>query len=492
MKNNTNLFSFRKLLALLVIPLALSLCSCGDKPVDRLSWAPNGEIGSLEASDGLRLINDKGELSDVVLEGTAAIAWAPDSKTLVAATKEDIKDWGRLKPFVSEDEIKKIEKSASFLIKHGKELNASSSEFSISEDEKKELIEGIRPGDLLTYIYSVDPALLKTIMKSTEIKPDTWNSFVYSVRSYQIEKNRLKPGPLLHKTREEVEAMAVSPDGKILALVLADTWSKQLSSLLLVSKDGKTKELIEDDVQEGIAWCPKHSILAYESGNLVYILKVEGNIQKDLKGEPIALTGLSLRRASPIYKSRLKWSQDCRLYFTSPAQTLPASIGETSSNHSLYMMEPHRHLGITKMIDSSNECCDYFDISPSGDRAIVMSGKGKIALIDFPRGNMSSIQSKEFTEEQYSKSALLPKFKNEDEISYCAPLEAKEKGARGAEIILHSINSGKDKVLSKTWIDSAVEFLKLAPQKDKDKDKDKESLNDREQKNDTESLKPTS
>src|SRR5215470_11349089 len=89
---------------LLFIGVALVCAGC--EPTNRLVWSPDGLRAVVLASDGLRVCDQAGRISEPLIKAVDVACWTPDSTHALAATRSKVHSWTEAAKLLSPPERK--------------------------------------------------------------------------------------------------------------------------------------------------------------------------------------------------------------------------------------------------------------------------------------------------------------------------------------------------------------------------------------------------
>ncbi|MBI1271093.1 hypothetical protein GC174_11740 [bacterium] len=459
-----------------------------------MCWSPDGERGALDIpGQGIRLIGPEGEksLTDVLLPDAISFAWENDKNHLLAVTEKNEKDWGRLKELIDEEEQTKIIETTQEILRLQKKYGSLKSEDGLPKEDSEKIetmMKEIRLGDVLTYMFSIDPTALATFMKENDKKADEWSCPVYSLKRYSVKKNSIEPESTICTTRRSIQEYATSPNGKAIAVACTQYWGKESADCLkLYPTDGGEPISIKNPESKrgSLAWLESKNWLIHLSqtgGNDIrsisadVVMDDDGNLLKEPK----------IMQAFTMVKNagRIVCAGGDRIFFASSKVTLPCAPGQYEGKQSVYMISPLEAAVPTEIVPVTiGGDCKHFDVSPDGKHIAVMDMEGRVSLYILPQVDDKQIQELPFTEKQAELSLILPRFRNNDELSFCAPIEteksdkakADKPAPKGAELVIYSIKSGKSKTISKSWTTEVAPFLmKYVEEKDESSDEKQE------------------
>lgn len=481
-------------LATLAFSSILFLCGCGDgPPPTSLNWSPDGERGALDIpGQGIRLIGPEGEksLTDILLPGAISVAWESDKNHLLAVTEKNEKDWGKLKELIDKEEQAKIIEATQEILRLQKKYGSLLKKEDLPEEDSdrvEKLINEIRLGDVLTYMFSLDPAALGTFMKENDKKADEWSCPVYYLKRYKVKANSIEAESTICTTREAILEFASSPNGKAVAVVSSRNWGKESVDLLKVyptNGEAPVSVLNPCGSPGSIAWLPSNNWLIHLSAG-GDVKSISADIVMDESGKLLKQPKYEQAFAMVKNAGRVICAGGDRIFFSSSKVTLPCAPGQFEGKQSVFMINPQEAAVPTEIASATiGGDCEDFDVSPDGKNIAVMDKEGRVSLYMLPQIDDRQIQKLPFAEKQAIASRILPRFRNNDELSFCVPIETEKSDKakadkpvpKAAELVIYSIKSGKSKTISKSWTAEVAPFLmKYVEEKDESSDKKQEN-----------------
>lgn len=441
--------------------IVLSIAGCSQERTDRLLWSGDGQRALVFASDGLRLTDADGKLTNVFLESAVQTAWMPDGKSFVASTSEEITSWDELKKFLSPKDEQRITEA----VKQIKEFARTGKSFDKLSDQDEErfnkLTEDINASHLVLYFKTFESETLKKIQPPG---PDLGaTESLYTLRVYKLDANRAQPGPILYQTIHEVTSMRVSKGGEAIAIV-------EDGCLKALPTEGGPPSTVAEPISNFVDWTS-------DGKDVVYIRKIPGDLSiGSVERATLLRDGQLIKQTSPVVlahsvfsvNARVQCTADGRIYFSSAQYKIPSDPKSRSDSARIYAlmpgtlpsvisMLPDNYLVATYYVPRNRNDCQMFSASPNGKKLAILHDKGFVDVIDTATGDWIQAQDQPFPNE-YAK-AFLPQWRTDDELSFAGPPSEGHDSKRAAEVTLWSNEKARARIISKTWPAEAVGFL---------------------------------
>lgn len=460
---------YARLFFSITISLILSSCGGSDQSgeLDRIKWSPDGSQAILKASDGLRLIDGKGNLSNVMLREWTLAAWMPASDSFLAVAPENIKSWDKLKTLIPKEEQKRIVAAAQFgsrLAKSGKTLA------SLSDDERQrwdKFMVNLNRSDVDLYLagqgqQETSDKWFDETLRSHVAK----GSLVNTVRLRKTTANPADTGILVYQTRRRIESLKVSPNGNAVAMVECQPFKPDNSLIVLPLAPRKGDPLVVSAaVAYDFDWYPERDSLVF--------------LHEDLRRKQSSAASLRIATVVDVAGNLLKQPKIKKLLSLPSFNMFPgiqctgdgvaymsADLAGLSTRHParLYRIQLSQSAALTRVTPDQvplNENCSFFHVSPDGKNIAVLKSDGTVDVIDTDRSLLIGVQTKPFSNEQYRKSAFLPEWRSSSQLCLCAPFDS-VKDYRAASVLLWSIEDSRTIDLSSNWPKQAASFLSPA------------------------------
>jgi hypothetical protein len=408
----------RTLVALLVSALTASVAAA-DMPPTRVVWSPNGRVAAVLGGDGLRITDDSGKLSDVIMADADAIAWMDDSSRMIVAHTIKVKSWKEIKALASPWRSLRIGREADALLRlvSPAPANWATTQPTTSRSFSKELGQALRQAALRS--ASFDPAQQMALLHLledyehvlAEAAGDQWKEvrerIAAPITAFDVVSIDSKTGATEAKrigtSLDQVVQLEVRPDGKAFAWT-AQKYATFASETLpwrlnMMSLDGKAFEEVAQIVST-IAWSQdgKH-LLSARVGSGMYLNS--GTVSMD------HVTSERGELLDDIRSSGGAWllthrAQLCigrvgdGVVFQSESASIPGTTfigGDGDEQYvglpdRLFRYDADRNVVKALLPDKSYEAVgqvDYFQVSPDGKRILAVAG-GYLAVVWLDNG----------------------------------------------------------------------------------------------------------
>lgn len=441
------------------------LFGCRDTASTRIVWSPDGSKAILFASDGLRIIDAKGNLTEAISKETYPAVWMSDSKKILAVTHNEIKTWDELSSLIPTEEKTRVENAAKLvvdLVKNKKVIVGKGQ--NLSKEDQKSLdtaTKNLRPNDLLTYIYSLDPKVFFKVINQPYDESFPWYANVDILREFQLKNNKLEANRILYKTRGEIDFLKLSPDSKSVAFIETTVHEKK-QNLFALNLNTRKHLKVSNEVSNSVDWLPG-------SANLIYIEKRMDDQGRLTKSKIRAKDGTLVKKVNKLLlahtnfrkNSRIQCTKDGKVFFTSTEYSVPRPPEHKRLKQKLFMTIPGQFTNIVKALSPEEYGCENFTISPDGKKvAILNRAHGQVYVYNLADGDLSHLASNIFTNHRQAKmSSIMPQWRTVNQLCITSPNSTDNTSERKAEIVLVDIGSNTKTILSKSWSKETAKFL---------------------------------
>jgi hypothetical protein len=450
----------RILFALLLSAMVLSGC---DRK-DLVLWSPDGKRVAIIASEGLKLGDETGRLSEKALVPAAFCRWLPDSIHAVVVSVQPTYKWQVVKDALSITEERTVKRIAERVWKSRALPNA------------KSVSERLQQSEALLYLLYIhgrklaEARLAKSLKDSgVEFAPVEINTLQMVDLSGKIPAEK----KFLFHTTQAVKDVTISPKGTLAAVCVED--STMTYRLLLVATKGGRPIIAVDSLADCPAWSldgksifyiayptvgehttfgemndtSKHPFVA--AVNCLEVAHADGTILAKL-GNPKKLVDLCAADAS-----RVRCLPDGSIVFHAKKRAYP-SIAKMDPHACLFRLSPDFQTiePIAGSTELPGDAMQYFEPNQDGTKIAVPGTHGEIAVLDVSSGKVITL-------EKAGKEdlKLCPQWRTKDELCYGARNVEKSANGHDVEVVLQSVTQPDQRIiLSKDWSASSVEFLK--------------------------------
>ncbi len=424
-----------------------------------ISWSPDGNTLAFIGDDGLHLSDAGGQLS-AALGRPECVAWLPDSKRLLTANSFDVQTWLDATKYLTErnqnDSMQLSKDILRQLELHG---------FEGLNNEKLEKYPSFIVSSALLYLKDTEGTHLNAILgKKMAPLAQQWKLKIHTLSLRDASLDGMDK-EIWHGFGDTFDAR-VSPNGKFILFVQehetkSDSFDLEILSLESAAVPVKIAEVAS-----------KHAEWSIDSRKVIFIKaanKEEGFLLGSLSiieavGEngsilekfaaPTDLVYLAVNRASDI-----RCLKDGKILFTAPDVQLPAVIGELSGKENVFTFKPGDQFA--RSLISRKECAAGVVDVPlqvnSNDTWVILGHQQFLRILNIATGRLEQIAI---------DPELAPCWRNADELCFAMPVQGKQSNTHDAEIVLHSMSTGKDRIISANWPKRAVTDILIHKKKE--------------------------
>ena len=455
---------------------AITLFLTGCLPEDFIWWSPDGQTAAIRTSEGLRLSDASGKLSEVVLPGEIqSTTWLPDNSGLVVSRSWKVKAWAAAEKLLPSEEAAatlQLARAIPDLLKAA--LTASGGSWEKMEDKflkplglaESQALEPAwycalnlyRPQILSVLASFTNSAALQAELLSSE----TNGLSIHELTFLSMGKGRTAGEPrTLIRSLYPASDPIVSPGNSALAFRTA------AGALKCMTLDGKTSTDVADENVVSAVW-------SADGRALIYVLKSKEDKVGELRSRTVMTVTGELLQAPPQAQTlamaafignappRLAMLPDGRLLFPCVPVTLPAQAAHIHLQSQFFLVDPARPdvapAPVQLTEGSLPEDLSAFALSPDGRFvAVVESGTDVVAVLELATGKVQIISPPHAG----WKSRMTPAWRNANELTFAALPSAM---AARPELNLWK-SDAPVRVLSKQWPDAVVKPWLEAPAK---------------------------
>jgi hypothetical protein len=466
------------LLALALAVLTAALPGCVP---ERVAWSPDGSRAAVIASDGLRLCDPNGKLSEPLIPGQILrVAWLPDGKHLALARTLSLPTWNdiaKLNLGITNDIADNAKAArAKFVAAAGDEAALSNADNPRAQDTAR-----------LTAIYlrDNDPSLKKDLAanweKIADLSYDIPVAELYDLSAPEPKKQ----ATLLYAPLDWSLELRPSPSGAAVAITLWNAnagiaytllsatnfgpdddvlflgescaypdWSPDGKSLLFVQPPSRPADRNAATAHHGLSvTLPAPAKSAdVRFGTLVRqtVIAPDGKLIQQNSKLPAEedLAGL-------IYEpmGRVRSAKDGRIFFTSRDVQLPATPADLPTAQSLFFIHPGKQATVSRAAPRSVEASlgnqlSLFELSPDAAFIAVPSDHGQVSVLTLATGDVQRVQPLEDRTGGDWTLQSIPSWRSPSELTFVRPVK---EGSPEREVFLHSLTDNTEKNLSATW-----------------------------------------
>lgn len=436
------------------------VCLAGCGPYNYVQWSPDGKHVAVLATDGLRIGDGEGNLTEPILPKASRVSWLPDSEHALVVSTRETKSWKDVSAVLSETERRRISRLADSLWRAG----------SVSRWKALDLSTIRHVVVCLNNRYGA--ALVKQ-KYGTKDKLGSEVSSSLTVSSLYLVDCIGKPAShrLLWQSTRDIVDLRVSSSGKLAAVSVE---SISGSRILVVPLTKGKPVTIADSAAQSCDWS-RH-------GNSIYFLSLPSTsdsqssderrpylvslMKCDIEGD---VTG-ALKKSSPqtlaellAYSAdsdafRLRCLSDGSVIFNAQQRSFPAVPQENVHENLFRLCADAKSLEPVK-VNETLTCAQLnaFEPNEDGSRIVVPGSKGAVSVIDVASGNVTTLER-----DGEQDGVLAPVWRTKDELCYLArnvePIKSKD--GHDWEVVLQSlVDKDRRAVLSKNWSVKYLNFL---------------------------------
>ncbi|MBX9685465.1 MAG: hypothetical protein K2X27_02110 [Candidatus Obscuribacterales bacterium] len=435
----------------------LALTACDDA---YLSWSPDGNSMAFIGNDGLHFADADGNLSGTIGEAEQ-VAWLPDSKRVVITDSFRRARWTDAKEYLTATQQKEAIELASY-IERQIELRGLDA---LDKDEKFKQAPQYLTSAAMLYLLETDAPHLKVIIGK---------SYDDIVKFCALEIHRLKvrEANVASESKElwhglaDIVGARISPDGRFALIVQKKQSESDLYDLMLMPLEPNANPIkIADIAAENPAWTP-------DSRNVIFMEALDKNNSRTnlaslsllaVRGDDGALLKTFSSPSKLLYlvqsaNSDIHCLKDGRILFSSASVELPATGRELSGKENVFSFKLGEHFA--RKLMSTNDAENEHGVSPmqvnSDETRLILGRDHYLHILNLQSGNVDTVEIKE---------TFKPCWRNADELCFAQPVKEKSANRHDAEIVLHSMSTGKERIISNNWPATAVDGILIEKKK---------------------------
>jgi hypothetical protein len=435
----------------------------------RLFWSPDGQHGAIATEKALYLANADGKLSDPIDANVQLVAWAPDSKSFIAAQIKPIATWREAEPLFTEARRAELIALAPTL-RH--EILAYQGDWNQFKPSVTGTITGGEMEALLLYIrdHRGEGLPEKFGAHWDEVKHLRMTACELAV--YKLTGDTAKPDRTIAVLPDGVLDMRLSPNGKLLAFTtpIPSAVKFALGRLLVINTSVSapaTPIEIDQHVAAYADWSPDGTQLYYGKTNNpptndqseFTLGSLTRRTVADDKGDLLTQPAAPEDLAGLLFWSLLKVRclRDGRVLFTSGEVSLPATSADMPKQLNLFTIDPARQPTVTRLLPREADdrleglSMGEFELSPDEKRVVVVASSKKVSVVTLATGKIDNVIT---TDDPGGPNNLpsMPVWRTADQLVIAVPPGHEWGTPDRAEVILWAPNAQPQKI-SQTWPD---------------------------------------
>jgi hypothetical protein len=432
----------------------------------RVMWSPDGRHAAVIGAGGLRLTNETGSLSPLLVPGVSKAAWFADSKQLVLVVRRELTGFSSLSAALGPERTKELGEVAEIVWQQLQApagpldagdrifvLTGLGATFADTDD-----VETAIGWYLLEHHRDAIRQKLGEEADLDELPPITVNSLVVA----RLIDDRLELGRPLYSDIDRFMEIRPAPAGQAVAFVTATDVGIEGTILTtrVVGTDGAETALIVDtETGSHFDWGSDGRSLWYfqalderDLGKESWGVLTERKVL-DADGEiELAESGSSRVRVPFSRESRVRSLADGRVMFNAPELRLPAVLaGEPTPDHEQLFAFDRKRSTLTALVPTEHladlpPSLAVFEPGPDADHFLIGGGHGDVWLICISDDRLEHVE----TGFEVGDIVPMPSWRTSDEFLYV------RKAATRAEFVLR--RGDAERILSADW---PAQVLKL-------------------------------
>lgn len=453
---------------ILIVSVIAVVAALGCVP-RRLFWSPDGQHGAIVTDKGLYLSNADGKLSDPIDADVTLIAWAPDSKSFVAAQLKPIATWREAEALFSETRRAELTALADTLRSEVLAYEGDWDQF------KSELAGKLTGGEFEALLMYVRDQRSKGLQEKLGTHWDELKQLQFRACElvvYQLTGDTAKPERTIAMLPDAPLDMRPSPNGKILAFTTpvpsASKFALGRLQVIYTSVSAPASPIVvADQVGAYADWSPDGAHLYYGTTTTPPTTDKDeftlGSLTRrqvvDEKGDILTTPGTPEDLAGLLFWSMMKVRclRDGRVLFSSGEVSLPATSADMPKQLNLFTIDPQRQPTVTRLLPREADerleglSMGEFELSPDEKRIVVVASSKNVSVITLATGKIDAVIT---TTDSGDASNLpsMPAWRTADQLAIAVPPGHEWGTANRAELVFWSPNA-QPRLLSKDWPD---------------------------------------
>ena len=452
----------------LCIAMCALLLAAGCQLEEKMVWSPDGTRAAVRLPHGLCLMATNGVVSPPVASNVVAVAWLPDSGSLMVLREIPVPTWQDAARLLPPEETATVEALTRGMVDvvRGALAAANGDASAVTEKFFKPLdiqsANKVLP--ILLCLHDTQTLALRKMIRGARNTGD-WEKFMSE--SVKLSVNELSILPLaadrmtgtptiLERTLDDLSDPRPSPTTPVVAFLRRDV-------LTVAPLNGVTNRIcVAEKVTGSFDWTADGKSLVYpvrltEKWELsaINLVRIERRGVADAAGAPAPGPALPLALASVAFTPRVRCLPEGQVLFASLALQLPAPA-EMAQEARLFLIDPAHGTNSAPVAIPSPSGTLPTDLagfvpSPDGRRiAIVEYGSDVVTVLDRVSGSVEVISPK-----RNGKSRTLPAWRGTNELYFAA---LPQTNSTRSEWMRWSKGSAPQ-VISQQWKDESVKGL---------------------------------
>ncbi|MFO0973956.1 MAG: hypothetical protein U1A27_11035 [Phycisphaerae bacterium] len=439
----------------------------GCLPEKRILWSKDGRTAAVLTPEGLRLSSAEGRLSGVVVPHVRRGVWVADQQRLALAVAHEAKTARELDGLLLPGQRTQLDSAATRLREQALAFKGNWNDFhpTLQPGEGN----GLMAAALLRLRDAQDAALRAHVGTEWDKLADL-SATVWTVELADVQEQTARVAAPVLRTFEEIRALAVSPNGRLVAYLCQHGDQESLDLYAVDLQKPGAPRLVCAGVTFGFDWSPDSRSLAVMRAS-GYVPEKEGAslgavttlAVAGADGALLEPWGAQEELAGVLFGPMLavKWLPDGRLIFSAAEVTLPATTADMPNQVTFFAIDPRQKATVTRLTPRSrpaplNAPEGLFELSPDGSRALFLGDQGaKVAVYTFATGETTWLRDQPGRGDE---ERIVPVWRTSDEVCYLARAPEVPGEEPRDELVLRKLG-GEPRPLSRTWKGEDVDTL---------------------------------
>jgi hypothetical protein len=460
--------------SLIVVTVFLLGCD----PEQLVVWTADGKTAAVLGREGLRLCDESGKLSEVLIRGAYQCAWIGDSRRAVVSVHEADVTWadveGRLGQVLRDATVERGLRALALLDGFNGSVEALLEQ--VLKESGEETDEA--KNSLLLYLRDQHDQEMSRAFGDAWVRLKANSIEVLALRTYDLADGKVEVGPDIAVAFSMIKDLRPAPGGKAIAFTVVHN---QHVDLRVASLDGKRPpHTLAKGTSASVDWSPDGRSLLYaqahsseangervRSGSIrrTEVLDESGALrQPSALPRPGGEEGQELAVVAFTPLSRVRWLKDGRVVFNTFEMSLPAVEHDSPQRLTLFVMEVKdgRSVRVTRLSprradDELPTGISTFEVSPDQKRIAVAGGGFYCGVLGLDSGEYVTVQ------EAAGKDSLraIPSWRTGQELWFAKPGDGQGQPKRPAEVAVWRVgDNAAPRVVSADWPQDVVAAFK--------------------------------
>jgi hypothetical protein len=445
-KRLVDIAAFRTVVCAIAAAIALTGCWIDGL----LAWSPDGKYLAIAAADGLRIRNEKGELSNPQYLNAQRIAWYPDSKQLRVVSISQAKSWRDLNNLLNDTDKKHIIDSAKTL---KVELSKHKSDFAAcSKAINGDNFSSDYLSAALLYLKETSDSELEQLLgPQWQEQGRGADVNVATIRLFKVTSSGLIEDKVLLRTADEIKSVRISPDGEFVAVV-DETVNRRL---LVVKTSGGEPVVVCRRLSDRPDWTTDgRSIVVMQENKdsklpgIIRRIEVLSANKKFLSSFDSAST---LCNAAYDPEAQIKCLRDSSTIFSDSGEL----NNQPKTTKGLFILRRGQKVPslLYRCRDVAGETdLKYFEVSPDEEKLTLPGEKGALEVLVLSNQKLITVSHPQSDD----LGAFAPVWRTSDELCLSVPSRKANAAKNDRQVGLWFLHNGTFKAISSNWPHSAL------------------------------------